>query len=164
MMGFIYSTVERKEGEIPIIAYGHTSILSARGAVLADAHEYFAIQKKAIRKDISEGRFGPKSPTHGIAVIWRDNKLEYFTDTFVLGNLSSWSLNPDVASRVFKIGSAVKNKGVIGCGDALIMLGIEEKTRRGAKGLEEYLEPEVRKYVQMQLSESGLWNPVVVKQ
>ena len=157
-MGFIYTEVNRNQGKIPIIVYGHTSLEPTIQGILANAQEYFNRQQRDIRNQMLERKLGSK-PEYAIAVLWHDRKKGFITDTFIFGDLDNWQSNPEIAARVFRTGPLTRNKGVIGCGDALIMLGIEESARRTTRDLKQYLSNNTRAIVQTQLLESGLWVP-----
>lgn len=75
----------------------------------------------------------------GFAAVWGDKeKNKRAVDFFGFSGISNWQKsNPDISVLVFKEEKLAPRAST--CGDAAIMLGVEESYRRTTRNLEQYL-------------------------
>lgn len=131
------------EQHVPARVYVHTGGFDeVFGGRKSEAFDYFSNSLENIRSAIWSGNISPTKPRYMIATLWGNVKSgEKNADVFVYGDLTNWRDNPEFAAGVFANGKLIADKrGVVGCGDALIMLGCEETLRRTTRDLAEYLE------------------------
>ena len=133
-------------GKIPIRAHLHRTVIAAYGnndkevrrindwKVGKFALEYLelAIKSKGFNSLVDYHRL-----EYALAAMWADGN-QRIIDFFGFGDLrGNWKGNPEVNSWDFRNG--VFTRGAITCGDALIMLGAEERYRRTTPNLQSYM-------------------------
>ena len=148
-------------GGFPVITYVHSSGFDeVFGGSLSKAWAYTWNHSNVVRETLSKGMLCLiKDPSYAVSVLWGNtNSRKAVLDTFVFGNLTNWKDNPEFAAGVFSDGKLVNGPTqAIGCGDALMMLGIEEERRRITADREYYLSLNPRNEVKARLVNLGLW-------
>ena len=138
---------EYHDEDLPGRAYVHSGGFreSFRGDCV-EALRYFREEAlPVIRGAVEEEGLTPKNPRYFLATIWGgEHTGTHNVDVFVFGDLETWSGNPQFAAgTIVERKLVVPSNKVVGCGDSLIMLGLEETFRRSTSNMRTYLSDSV---------------------
>lgn len=133
--------------DLPIRAYVHeTGFFKAYSHDLGEAmnHLSFTIMlHNAVEQNpmnAIDSRF-----QYALAALWghlNERMIDFigFSDIDKSDEPKNWPGNPQMTPMIFKNGIYSPDSKVATCGDGLVMLGIEEKHRRGRKNLKDFIE------------------------
>lgn len=129
----------------PVRAYVHSAGFSIFG-LLEEAEIYLM---KAL--DSKEQKEASQGADYILAAIWGDTRdSAEVIDFFAYSGIKEWPGNPDVSAWMVRAGHqlSLEPRSVATCGDTTIILGEEEKRRRKAKNLEDFMQrgPELRDF------------------
>ncbi len=132
---FFRSRFTLKDSQPPTRAYVH------QGGILdAFGHATLCVDEHAREHLLYMlGRISPAvKPDYILATLWGNN-YHKMIDFFCFSNVANWPGNPDVEAFVTENGIVVPKRAALTCGDTLIMLGVEEKYRRGTDNFRSYI-------------------------